>query len=63
VTARELFRVAEAAAARAPDGYLPGDAGRILASFREEFIEAGRCPADELLAQWRSRPEEVSIWI
>jgi hypothetical protein len=44
-------------------GYLPPEASALVAEYRERFVAAGRCPADELLERYAAQPEEPSTWI
>lgn len=61
-TALALFDAALAGMTRLDRGYLPASAPALVAEYRERFVAAGRCPADEMLERYTDRPEELSTW-
>jgi glutamate--cysteine ligase len=62
-TALALFDAALRGMSSLDRGYLPDSAPALVAEYRERFVAAGRCPADELLAEHAARPEEPSTWM
>lgn len=62
-TALSLFDAALAGMRRLDRGFLPAEAIASTAEYRERFVAAGRCPADELLERYTARPEEPTTWM
>jgi glutamate--cysteine ligase len=60
--ATALFDIALGALGRFPSGYFPSGARRILTEYRERFLAAGRCPADDQLDAFRQHPEDLTQW-
>jgi glutamate--cysteine ligase len=61
-TALHLFDAALAGMGRLDGGYLPRKAPALVAEYRERYVAAGRCPADDLLEGHTARPEELTTW-
>jgi len=62
-TALALLDAALAGMRRLDRGYIPATAPALVAEYRDRFVAAGRCPADELLERHTSRPEDPSTWM
>ncbi len=62
-TAVTLFDAALAGMRRLDRGYLPAEAIALVDEYRERFVAAGRCPADDLLERYTARPEEPTTWM
>lgn len=60
--ATALFDIALEALGRFPSGYFPNGARRALTEYRERFLAAGRCPADDQLDDFRQHPEDLNRW-
>jgi glutamate--cysteine ligase len=60
--ALDLFDAALTGMRRLDGGYLPPEAPALVAEYRERFVAAGRCPADDLLERHTARPEELATW-
>jgi glutamate--cysteine ligase len=61
-TACQLLAVAAAAAARAPQGWLPADAAARIAQFAAAYTARSRCPGDDLLQRYREDPLDWTAW-
>jgi glutamate--cysteine ligase len=62
-TALALLDAALAGMPRLDRGYIPATAPALVAEYRDRFVAAGRCPADELLERHAARPEDPATWM
>ena len=62
-TALALLDAALAGMARLDRGYVPATAPALVSEYRDRFVAAGRCPADELLERHMARPEDPTTWM
>ncbi|HEX6493687.1 MAG TPA: glutamate-cysteine ligase family protein [Candidatus Dormibacteraeota bacterium] len=62
-TATALLDAAIAGMARLDRGYVPATAPALVSEYRDRFVAAGRCPADELLERHTARPEDPATWM
>jgi glutamate--cysteine ligase len=62
-TALALFDAALAGMQRLDRGYIPATAPALVTEYRDRFVAAGLCPADELLEHHTARPEDPTTWM
>jgi glutamate--cysteine ligase len=60
--AHMLFEFALSSLGRFPSGYFPTDAAERIAGYRNRYIDAGRCPADDQLDSFASSPADLSAF-